>query len=324
MEPVTLYFAGSESGIEGGLNSAKDKGFTIHNRLVSYMYPKDFWEWLKYTGDEPGQVILDSGAFSAWNRGKIIDVGEYIAFCKQAQRAAKIHNKKLKIVNLDVIPGRKGMTAQLNKIDNTGNNRRIINDAASRGYQNLVRMKDEGITPIHVFHQGEDWEWLHKMVELTDYIGVSPANDISIISRLLWMRRVFEYMYEHNIKVKTHGFAVWMVPVLKHLPFTSCDAATAVLLAAWGGVYYPIGGFSNPDYSRTPHMWSPSERKSYKGVGAFSPVKMEFIEKDGYTFDDLQKWWVRTEINIRYMLGFEKWLATYRATEEFKPRPKFF
>ncbi|MDD4804100.1 MAG: hypothetical protein PHN69_02915 [Candidatus Pacebacteria bacterium] len=323
MKPITLYFAGSESGIEGGLQNSKELGFGIQHRLTSYLYPKEFYQWLRYSEGEPGSVILDSGAFSAWNNNQSINIDEYIAYCKKAIKVGSESGKEIHVVNLDVIPGKVGESAKLSKLDN-GENEIIINKAAEEGFANLIRMKEEGITPIHVFHQGENWEYLHRMVEQTDYIGISPANDLSVRSRVFWMLSVFEYMYEKKIEVKTHGFAVWMLPVLKHLPFTSCDAATCVLLAAHGGFYYPIGGFKNPRYAEAPFTYHPGSRKSTEGIGNFTPEIVKMFNADGYSFDSLQDWKTRTEINIRYVKGLETWVNQYRPTFEFRPRIKLF
>lgn len=323
MKPITLYYAGSESGIEGGLRNSKTLGFGVQNRLTSYLYPREFFQWLKYSEGEPGSIILDSGAFSAWNNNQVIDIDKYIIYSKKAIIAGAEAGKTVHVVNLDVIPGKVGESASLSKLDN-GENEIIINKAAEEGFANLMRMKAEGITPIHVFHQGEHWEWLHRIAEETDYVGISPANDLSVRSRVLWMLSVFEYMYEKKIKVRTHGFAVWMLPVLKHLPFTSCDAATCILLAAHGGFYYPVGGFKRPCYQVSPYTFHPGSRKATEGIGDFTPRVIQMFNEDGYTFEMLQDWKIRTEINIRYVNGLEKWVNEYRPTFTFRPRIKLF
>lgn len=316
MKPVNLYFAGAWAS-----KCKKEATLGITNKLVSYMYPEQLESWLAVSGEAPGNIIIDSGAFSAWNKGSEVNLNQYIEYCKQAIHDAEKLNKKVFIVNLDVIPGKKGETASLNKIRKE-DNLSVIDQAAKEGYRNLLRMKKGGInnTIIHVFHQGETWEHLERMCEKTNYIGISPANDMSVQSRKDWMRSVFDYMYYHNINVDTHGFAVWMPSVLKEFPFTSCDAATWRILAAWGGIYYPVGGYSNPDFSQNPHILHVSSKKSIKGMGIVTDQKMKMLEKDGYTYEALQSWELRAEINIRYFLGMQKWLNEYRATIEYEPR----
>ncbi len=321
MKPVYLYFAGPVFRPKSEFGIALNRQIT--NRLVSYLYPEQLKEWCAQVPDVPGNIILDSGAYSAWVKGKTIPLDEYITYAKEAEQIAKDHNKVLHVVNVDVIPGAPGKSMHLNKM-NTKANRKKINKAASQGYENLLRMKDAGITPIHVFHQGEDWDWLHKMVEHTDYIGISPANDMSVPARIEWMRTVFSHMYKHNIDVDTHGFAVLMRPVLRKLPFTSTDAATWRILAAWGNILYPVGGFVNPDYSKQLMDFCVSDRRSAKGLGALTPMKMQLLEEDGYTHDDLQIFDIRCEINIRSLLGLENWMNEYRKNRTFTPYEGFF
>lgn len=316
MRPVRLYFAGPIFYPKG--DRAVSLNQQITNRLVSYLYPDQLRRWCEQIEDIKGNIILDSGAFSAWMKGQEIPLDAYITYAKNAMQMAKDYNKHLRIVNLDVIPGVYGASMQLNLV-NSKENRDTINKAASKGYENLLRMKDAGITPIHVFHQGEDFEWLEKMVKLTDYIGISPANDMGVPARVDWMRSVFTYLHNNNIKVKTHGFAVLMLPVLKTLPFTSVDAATWRIVAAWGSIMYPIGGFSNPDYSQFPMLFCVSERRVGKGMGTLTPEKVKQLENDGYTFEELQTFDGRCEINIRYILGLEKWVNEYRKGIKFKP-----
>lgn len=321
MKPVRLYFAGPI------FNPKEARGIELNrqitNRLVSYLYPSQLNDWCRQVSQVKGRVILDSGAFSAWVKNKTIPIDAYIKYAQEAIKIAADDNKQLRVVNLDVIPGSPGTSTHLNTVQTT-ENKKIIDKAAAEGYENLLRMKDAGITPIHVFHQGEDWEWLHKMIEHTDYIGVSPANDMSVKSRVSWMRSVFSYIHQNKIQIKTHGFAVWMLPVLKTLPFTSADAATWRIVAAWGSIMYPIGGFKNPDYSKLPLTFCVSERRTAKGMGVLTPKKLKQLTDDGYTYDELQSFDVRCEINIRYILGLEQWVNQYRKGIEFQSDKGFF
>lgn len=322
MKPIKLFFAGAWT-------PKTDLG--VHNRLVSFHYPRDFHNWIKMTGGKKGEVILDSGAFSAWNKGKIVNLDEYITYIKEAQESSLKHNKTLHVVNLDVIPGEAGKTKSLNKIigskDDLIANKRVINEAAKQGYKNLKKLKRNGINPIHVFHQGEDFKWLDRMVELVDYIGVSPANDMPQESKKTWMQSVFEYMYKRNINVKTHGFAVMVPELLKTLPWTSCDAISWRMIAATGKVLYPKEGY---DVDLPLNIDKPfsaiavGSLKSYKGYFKNNTNLLQLFEKEGYTYDDLQRYVVRECINVRTYLYFEKWLNRFRKEFKYKVTNKLF
>lgn len=317
MKPLKLYFAGAWSG------TCKPEEVTlgIKNKLVSYMYPKQLSSWLEVSKSIKGNVMIDSGAFSAWSKGYKIDIDKYIAYAHEAIKNGQEGGKTVRIVNLDVIPGKKGGSGSLQNFSNK-ENLKEIDRAASQGYENMKIMIENGITPIHVFHQGESWKWLDKMVENTDYIGISPANDLGVKDRGQWMESVFEYLYKKGAKVKTHGFAVWMPQILKKLPWTSCDAATWRLLAAWGKMLYPIGGFSNPDYSQRPWIIPISNKHNADGIGELTEGKVKTILKDGYTVEGLQEWSERAKVNIRYFLELQKWLNNHKRNIEYKPRKK--
>jgi len=320
MKPIKLYFAGS---FTGSTSKSIEVELGVRNKLCSYVYPNQFTSWLDVSAEVPGNIIIDSGAFSVWKSGKEIDLDAYVDYAKEAIRKGKERNKNVRIVNLDVIPGKVGQSTGLNR-NQKKENRAIIDEAAKEGYKNLIKMLRRGVTPIHVFHQGESWKWLNKMIEKTDYIGISPANDMSIPAKKEWIRSVFEYLERNNVKVDTHGFAVWMPTILRDFPWTSCDAATWRLVAAWGCIYYPQGGFQNPDYSKPPLILSVSEKRVGKGLQAATPGKLRILERDGYSYEALQKWERRAEVNIRYFLGLQEWLNKKKARTEFRARTKGF
>jgi hypothetical protein len=313
MKEIKLYFAG-----EWGPR-AEQGDLDIKNRLVSYLYPAQLTKWLELTKGKPGNIILDSGAFSAWNKGKKIDLDEYITYAHHAMRRAEKAGKIMRVVNLDVIPGSVGKTNTLTKD--------IREAAATQGYKNLLRMKDKEITPIHVFHQGEDIKWLYKMIEQTDYIGISPANDVTNQSRTAWLYETFTRLQKENIEVDTHGFAVFMPSVLRDLPWTSADAISWLMIAANGSIIYPVGGFTNFDYSlynKPFNQFLVSSKQIVKGEKHLTDKMLKLIEDDGYTYDNLQDYKIREEINVRTFHLFEKWLNTYKQRIEYEPAQRLF
>lgn len=328
MRPVKLYFAGAWAG----KCSSHEVDLGIRNKLVSYVYPDQLRSWLQVAKGQEGNIIVDSGAFSVWNKGKTIDLDAYIKYAHQAISDGESDGKVVRIVNLDVIPGTPGETKNLNAVivneTTRQKNKDLIEKAAMDGYDNLKIMISNGITPIHVYHQGESWKWLDRMLKYTKYIGVSPANDMSTASKREWINSVFEYLYKHDMidEVDTHGFAVWIPSLLKDLPWTSCDAATWRLLAAWGGVYYPTkGGFKNPNFAsdKTSDGYKTigvSTQRNAKGMGAMTPMVIKQFEEDGYTHDQLQEWATRATINVRFFLALEKWLNEYKSQTDYIPQ----
>ena len=121
-------------------------------------------------------ILLDSGAFSAFNLGERIDLDDYVGFVKA--------NKGLiyRCINLDVIPG------------NFGNREwrpEAIEAAAAASYANQQKMKEAGLNPIPVFHQDENFRWLEKyLADDEDYICLSASQRAGRPEKLTWLRRL--------------------------------------------------------------------------------------------------------------------------------------
>src|SRR5690554_1780501 len=106
------------------------------------------------------KLMLDSGAFSAWKMNQPIDLRDYIDFLKQTDGLLESY------VALDVIPGQGGRMVRTYE---------AVEASAKASYRNLEIMRDAGLRPIPVFHQGEDFKWLNRLVEDgEEYIGISP------------------------------------------------------------------------------------------------------------------------------------------------------
>ena len=74
-------------------------------------------------------------------------------------------------VNLDSIPAKKTLEAR--------------EAAARQSYKNQQVMKEAGLHPIPVFHQGENWLWLEKMLKDGETPGAgASAQSLSEYARL--------------------------------------------------------------------------------------------------------------------------------------------
>jgi len=207
--------------------------------LISYAYPEP-WQLKEIMKDANIKLLCDSGAFTSWNLAQkkkkegdpnwqnfLVDIYKYIEFVKK-------HNDIIwRAVNLDVIPGEQGREPKLEEIEL----------AAQQGFDNLLIMKQNGINPIHVYHQGEDLKWLDKMIVEgeCDYIGVSPCNDYSTDRKRNWLDQVFRYLGEKYPYVKTHGFGVTSVQLVERYPWYSTDSSSYSLTAAMGAILTPYG-----------------------------------------------------------------------------------
>lgn len=187
--------------------------FNVKNILISYAYVSKVQDLLKlHETWWPEALIIDSGAFSVWTKGRTINIQDYIRFCKEVKQVVP-EKVKLHFVNLDVLPGKFGERPTIEQRE----------ESAIAGYTNLKIMQQEGITPIHVFHQHEDFKWLKLIMKELPYIGISPANDVSMKEKMAWLDKVFTITRD---KIKTHGFAVTSHNQILTYPFYSVDSSS--------------------------------------------------------------------------------------------------
>lgn len=103
--------------------------------LISYFYSK---KGLQRIVDKLGyqpEILLDSGAFSAWNTGKPIELQTYIDYVKNNIYLVE------RFIALDVIGD------------------------AEKSKENYIEMLNQGLSPVPVFHEGDDIEYLDYYVQ---------------------------------------------------------------------------------------------------------------------------------------------------------------
>src|SRR5579864_2316714 len=96
-------------------------------------------------------LIMDSGAFSAYRLGIEIDIKDYGRFVRD-------NSQHFEAVCLDhIFP-------------------EDTEVSASKSFDNFKQLWDMGAKTMPVFHYGERIEWLDKMLEAgADYIGLSSS-----------------------------------------------------------------------------------------------------------------------------------------------------
>ncbi len=156
--------------------------------------------------------MLDSGAYSAFTRGKEIDIDQYAEYCK-------IHGHMFECcVTLDVIGDGK------------------------RSYENWLYLRKKGLDILPVYHIGTDEKWLVKYLKKTEYIGLGAVAKVSSAQRMLSLSRIWQkYLIDRkSIPVaKVHGMGLTAMKIMTTYPWYSIDSTTAVLAAGYGGVFLP-------------------------------------------------------------------------------------
>lgn len=190
------------------------------------------WTSYFHDGHPETKIFIDSGAYSAYTKGKEVDVDKYLRFLDTNGDAFRV------FAQVDFIPGK----------SNAEQDPDVYTKAPQYSWENYLYMR-ERLRPdlkdklLPVFHQGEDFKWLKNMLEWTDpetgkhmpYIGISPHTEVTSENRLKFCKQVFHIIKESsNPDVQTHGFGMTALHLLKWIPFTSVDSTTWLQAAIHG------------------------------------------------------------------------------------------
>lgn len=300
-----LYLAGSYSKMVD--EKLQEMGI---NRLASQLNDRGLLEkWITYSSTvEHRKIFVDSGAFSAHTKGKVVDVEDYIEYLNARAGQFEV------IAQLDQIPGEFGKPKT----------REQLLEAPELSWQNYVYMRErvidkDKLTPI--FHQGEDFKHLHRMLETTfdgehiPYIGISPANDVSTKDKAKWFEAVFRIIRDSsNPEVKTHAFGMTSLALLEKYPFYSADSTSWIMTCANGSIMTRFGLVVMSDVQKdSPKHFNhlPEEAKKQ--------IERELAEW-GYTIEDaIKDYKVRGLINAHYL---KDWADnyTYKGTDRYQRR----
>lgn len=242
-------------------------------------------------------ILLDSGAFSFWRRDIDIPISEYIEYCKRHAHEVDAY------VCLDTIPGKNG------KMDHS---QASIEKSAAQSYDNLQAMKSEGLSPIPVFHQGERFEWLDKMLEDGEtYVGISPYLRSHQNEIIEWADKCFTRITDSGGRplIKTHGFGVTASVLCRRYPWYSVDSTSWSVGGGYGSILVPKYHAGKPDYTRPPLTMKLSARKMDQSRGfdglseAQQDMVREYAELVNVPMSELRNTFVgRWKFNINYHL----------------------
>lgn len=172
-------------------------------------------QWKRFYNEGANTMIIDSGAFSAWNSGKTINREQYLRFCKT------LPDDVYKI-NLDVIP-------------RTGSSQEEKLKCIEESFDNYLYLSKhvKNVLPVH--HYGEGIEWAKKMLDHTDYICISPANDTHENIKRQYFKWIFQ---ELGLDVKMHVLGYSSIDGCKMFPFYSTDSISYKATHMNGNVMY--------------------------------------------------------------------------------------
>lgn len=161
--------------------------------LVSYIYVEEFLR--NQTSYGYRDWMMDSGAYSAYNSGKVIDLQEYTDFC----HALLAEDPSLvEIIALDVIGDGRGSLA------------------------NAFQMKEAGLEVIPVFHVGEDWGILKEYCQAFQKVGLSCRFG-EPLKKSYWF---YDQCFARHWPKPFHSFGWMGEKMLMRYPFHSADSTS--------------------------------------------------------------------------------------------------
>lgn len=307
-----IYFAGAPFDTEVGRDIRNNNRCVLLSQLNDRSTIYKWIEELKTNPNAKCKLFIDSGAFSAWTKGKVIDVEEYIDFINKNSQYIEV------AAAVDKIPGEARTSNVASEKD--------VEEAAAQTWQNFLYMRskvNDKKKLLYTFHAGEPWRFLKQALEYKDAFGqidylaigglVGKNKDIQkgIIDK------VFEMIKESpNPNVKVHGFGLTRLGYLEQYPFTSADSTAWLMTGINGSIFSKWGTLKVSDRSiyREDHVANKLEAGQEE-------IKV-YVESKGFTLDELmtndQK---RQEWNYRYLCD---WADNYKYTPNIGKNKKLF
>ena len=137
-------------------------------------------------------IVMDSGAFSAFSSGKEIDIDEYIKDLKESGIK--------KYFNLDAIGD------------------------AKKSFENFMYMREQGMNPVPTFHINTDIDYLYKYLELTDYLSIGNMVQGNEIKGNL--NKIWNVILTEAPDTKVHGLGVSNYDIAAHYPWDTIDSSS--------------------------------------------------------------------------------------------------
>lgn len=256
--------------------------------------------------------MLDSGAFTAWNKGKEVNRDSLIDFYNWAvDEYGDVLDFTL--VSLDRIPGKQGVA-------------RTPEDFAQAAtetvanYEYMVRHVRGYVKPV--YHDGEA-AWVLEHYKDAPYISLGANQDISYAEREAWVART-----AHGVLAgrKLHGLAMTGTRMLRTVRWHSVDSAAWVLWAGYGALAWLRDDGSLKILASSQE--SPRRKQFDMHLTSLPPVVRDRIvaalEADGFTLEQVQQdTLARSRWNILVFHRACQWAASQEVVGAEQPEGLF-
>lgn len=228
-------------------------------------------------------LFIDSGAFSIHTGNAHTTVDEYIDYVNSIDDDIDI------FAQLDTIPGKFGQPKSKEDYE----------ESARKSWENYLYMRDRVKSPhklMPVFHFGESFAALSNMLEWRsasgdrlDYVGISPANDVSQSEKNVYLQEVADHIAKSsNPNVKTHLYGMTSLDALSKYPCYSADSISHRLISGYCKILSThFGVISVSKRSRTSKSKSNMSFLDTADEYNLNLLKKE-IEDLGFTLEQIQ------------------------------------
>lgn len=231
-----------------------------------------------------GQLFIDSGAFSIHTGKATTTVDEYIEFLNSIDDDIDV------FAQLDTIPGKFGQPKSKEDYE----------ESARKSWENYLYMRERVKSPnklMPVYHYGEDisalkniLNWKDENGNHLDYIGLSPANDVSVANKNIYLKEMNEIIAaSDNPNVKTHLYGYTSLEGLSKLACYSADSISHRLISGYAKIL--SANFGVISVSKRPRTNTSKSSMSFIETADeynLNKLKKE-IEDVGFTLEQIQE-----------------------------------
>lgn len=224
------YFLSGATGVRGEV--IPDIAALIDCRLLSMhdVFKGNTKTWVAASHHPKSamrEIMLDSGAFTAFMHGHRVEVDKLIAAYDDTIRKISKSVKHIWLINLDVIAGEPGRVSTAKEITEAL-------EGSDRNFKILRKRFGDRVLPV--YHQTEPFARLKEVVQQAPFIAMGFRQDFAEEHRIRVAEEALQYAHSKGALV--HGLATTGYRMLRRAPFDSVDSATWLYAAAMGKIFF--------------------------------------------------------------------------------------
>ncbi len=174
-------------------------------------------------------------------------------------------------------------------------------------YRNQKLMEAAGVSPVPVFHLGEDLKWLRRYVDKYEYIAIGGLIPNTTRELYNWLDPIFRDIIcdsKGYPRVKVHGLACTSLGLMTRYPWYSVDSATARKLGNFGSILVTQKG--HPENLGTLQISTRDAEAKWKIFGKEKQAALhERAERYGMTLVEIQDS-IIARVSLNYLTFLEK------------------